>query len=252
MKAFPRDIDVQTVAIRHIGIENELYTGNDGRTVPPGLEDAINKRGLLQGIGWDGGGREFRTTPISLKSLRQVRGHKYLTEYYEHIKFNTKVVDSGGTHIHISILNKDHKNMESNATALGIAFFKQFQKIAGRKTHWAGIDYGKSIQEVRDCLEGNRSYRRVYMRSGSMLSPTEHQTLEFRGPKGSNDAGEILAWTEFLENVVKASNRKSVDGVKFGDLLKGERIEKYVGALKGWRKLAQKDMNKTVNVTALA
>jgi hypothetical protein len=201
--------------------------------------------GLLQSIGYDGGGREFRTNPISVRSLNQIRGHKYLTEYYGVLKKNTEVLDSGGTHIHISILNTDHENLESNAYAMAIAFYNQFQKIAGRKTHWAWRGDQRTLEQVKEWLDEHKRGDRTYSLKGTMLGPTYHQTFEFRGPKGSNDCQEILAWVEFLSNITKICNRKSVEGVAFRELLKGDRISAYANSLKGWRKLGKKELEQT-------
>lgn len=252
MKAFPRDIDVRNMTERHIGVESELRVGRNGCDIPDGLERALKKRGLFQDVGYDGGGREFRTNPISIKSLKQVRGSKYLREYYTLLQPHTRIIPSGGTHIHISILDSDRPEMEAHATALGVAFYEQFQKVAGRKTGWASKFNCNSVEDIRGYLDDRCESGRTYGCKGSMLNPTYHKTLEFRGPKGSNDPEEILAWTEFLENVVKRANRKSIKGVKFADLIKGERIEAYISNLKGWRKLTKSDLNKSVNVNALA
>lgn len=252
MKAFPRDVEVKTMKVRHIGVESELGIKGKGRYSDHrdigDIEAECKKRGLLQNVGFDGGGREFRTNPISVRSLNQVRGHKYLVEYYDVLKNNTKVLESGGTHLHISILNKDHENLESNATAMAIAFYKQFQKISGRRSGWAGR-YKSSmalntLDKVRKDLESvkRNDGSRAYSVKGYMLNPTYHQTFEFRGPKGSNDCKEILAWVEFLNNITKICNRKSVEGVEFKELLKGKRIEAYVRSLKGWRKLTKKEL----------
>lgn len=259
MKAFPRDITVKTMKERHIGIESELgvssnnYQRNCG--VPQDVENIIKSKGLFDSAGYDGGGREFRTVPISLKSLYQVRGYKYLCEYFDALKSVTTVLDSGGTHIHISILDSDNPNMESNATAIAIAFFRQFVKISGRETHWASKLLGSTnIIELRDYLYKRRSIitnDRTYVMKGSMLNPTEHQTLELRGPRGSNDKNEVLAWAEFLKNVVDIANQDSVDGLKFKELLKGKRISAYVKSLKFARKLSSKDLNTKLNVNRL-
>jgi hypothetical protein len=258
VKAFPRDIEVATMKERHIGIENELAVGPYNRgDLPYKADILLSKRGLLNSIGHDGGGREFRTNPISIKSLKQVRGYKYLSEYYDILKKHTKVIGTGGTHIHISILDKDHENMESNATAIGIAFYKQFQKISGRKTSWAYRLGCNSIESVRSELRSNRythleyANRRVYGRMSSMLNPTGHQTLEFRGPKGSNTKEEVLAWVEFLENIVKVSNRRSVEGVQFKKLLEGPHISAYVKKLPITRRLTKNDLEHTFNGSAL-
>lgn len=255
MKAFPRDIDIKTLTERHVGIESELVVRHgDGDSLHP----ALSKNGILRSIGWDGGGREFRTNPISVKSLlKQVKGRKYVTEYYQHLKEHTVVTAQGGTHIHISILDKDNENMESNATAIATAFYDQFQKISGRRSTWARkLDFGNTIEECRRYCDERKSDpsgdQRVYIMKGSMLAPTAHKTLEFRGGVGSNNIEDILPWVEFLNNVVKAANRKNIDGLKFSDLLKGEHIAEYAKGLKDWRELSKKDLNQTVNVKALA
>lgn len=257
MKAFPRDVEVKSMKERHVGIESELRVHHQYQGVPGGLVEKVNKRGLLQSVGFDGGGREFRTNPISIKSLYQVRGKKYLTEYFESLQPETDVVSTGGTHIHISILNDDHPNMESNATALAMTFYEQFQKIAGRKTHWArrfGNGAYRTLDEVKTCIQRykNNTDDRTYCLKGSILGPTRHQTLEFRGPKGSNDPEEVLAWIEFLEAVVRAANRECIDGIQFKDLVKGERIAEYIKKLPRSRRITRNDLNKTVNIAALA
>lgn len=251
MKAFPKDVTVKTMTIRHIGVENELgikgCSRYDHDSIAP-IEEECGKHGLLQSVGFDGGGREFRTNPISIRSLNQVRGFKYLSEYYGVLKNSTAVLESGGTHIHISILNSDHANMESNATAMAIAFYEQFQKIAGRKSSWASRGQGNTLKEVKERLDCRKQYgSRVYEMKGSMLNPTYHQTLEFRGGKGSNEATEIFAWIEFLSNLTKLCNRKSIEGVQFKQLLKGKRIEAYVQSLGGWRRVGKRDLEKKFN-----
>lgn len=249
MKAFPQDIEVAELKTRHIGIENEL-----GSPTPQGIfRQELDKTGLFQSYGFDGGGIEFRTVPISTKALRQVRGKRFIQQYYQEISERTEVIESGGTHIHISILDTDKPFMEAHATAMGVAFFEQLQKISGRDTHWAqcfGRDTLDAIGRTLRSLQ-SQEYPRRYARVSSMLNPTRHKTLEFRGPKGSNNCHEVLAWAELLENIVKRSNRKSIQGVKFRELLKGEHLEAYVSQLDGWRQLTDEDLNKTINVNAL-
>lgn len=256
MKAFPRDIEIETLKERHIGVESELGVKGCERyseNLPDDLESKLSEKGLLQNIGHDGGGREFRTNPISVKSLlKQVRGRKYFEGYYMELKHHTTVLGSGGTHVHISILDSDHENMEANAVALATAFYQQFQKIAGRKSSWAFKMEVKTFEQVKEQLGRSRRSNRVYEMKGSILGPTYHKTLEFRGPKGSNNSEEILAWIDFLNGVVKVANRKSVNGVKFADLIKGSCISEYVKTLTGTRKFTKHELNKTLNTAKLA
>lgn len=255
MKAFPKDITVQTLKKRHIGVENELHVRGSIEEIEP----KISKRGLLQSIGYDGGGREFRTNPIAVHTLKQVRGYKYVKEYYTELNKSTAVINSGGTHIHISILNTDHANLEANVVALAIAFHNQLQKISGRKTMWATRRRETTMQQVRDEVANykQRAGGRAISMGKYMLCPTYHQTFEFRGPQGSNDCDEILAWIEFLDNIVKVCNRKSIEGVQFKQLLKGDHISAYVksfGEERGdrWRKLTTKELDKKFNGARLS
>jgi hypothetical protein len=248
LKAFPKDVTPQTMTTRHVGVENELRLICNEDTI----RTEISKSGLLDSIGHDGGGREFRTTPISTRSLKQVRGFRHLSEYYDGINRHTEVLQTGGTHIHISILETDHPNMESNATAMAIAFHSQFQKISGRQSNWASRLQKQTIQQVRQMiLERSVLGHRVYRMKGYMLNPTLHQTLEFRGPKGSNNKEEILAWIEFIENVVKVANRESIEGITFKRLLRTKRIAAYVDALPKTRKLTNAELNQKFNGAAL-
>lgn len=248
MKAYPREADCGKV--RHFGFENELAIGaySDAELSGEG-RDAIYDTRILESIGFDGGGREFRTIPIATRTLKQVRGCRYVRQYYAVLKKEARVHSSGGTHIHISILDTDHESMEANAIALATAFFPQFQKIAGRKSHWAERPPRSNITAIRTHIkECNRYYgARKVGRSYHILTATSHQTLEFRGPKGSNDADEMLAWAEFLENVVKVANRKSVHGVRFEQLLKGERIGEYARKLRGERRITKADLRTSLN-----
>lgn len=256
MKAFPRDIEVSTLTERHIGIENELGVGDDdGGDLPDDVIDELNDS-LLEYMDYDGGGREFITIPISLKSINQVRGSNKLCDYYNVLRDNTHVIEGGGTHIHISILDSDHKNMERNAVAISIAFFSQFQKIAGRQSTWASSQGQRNLTSLQNFLERCRirysgATPRTYNRGYYMITPTGHKTLEFRGPTGSNDRVEILAWIEFLSNVVKAANRENIGKLEFRDLLKGDRISAYVKTLNGWRGITEADACKKFNGSRL-
>lgn len=253
MRAYPKAIDVQTLTERHVGVESELgIRGRKREDLPPELEPTLEATRLLQSIGYDGGGREFRTTPISVKSLlEQARGRKRFEDYYQELSRCTEVLSSGGTHVHISLLGSDHVNIEANAMALATGFFEQFQKVAGRQSPWANKLNATSWDEINKWLRKHRASPHLYRAKGSMFAPTGHKTLEFRGPKGSNSFTEVLAWIDFVNCVAEVANRKSVDGVQFRDLLGGSYIAEYVASLPADRVLSKLDLDKTLNVTNL-
>ena len=254
MKAFPRDINVRKLKERHIGVESELGIKSSPiiRELPDGLELKLNKKGLLHSVGYDGGGREFRTNPIRVKSLlKQKLGKRYFEGYYMELRRHTTVLPTGGTHIHISILDSDHENMEANAVALSSAFYREFQAISGRQSSWAPKLSFSTYDDLKQYLASRRQPNRSYYTKGYMLSPTAHKTLEFRGPKGSNNPEEVLAWIDFINRVVEVANRQSVNGVKFGDLIKGPYITKYVKSLIRRHELSKDDLNKTLNLAHL-
>lgn len=241
MKAYPRASDCKKV--RHIGIETEIDI-----TSTTEKRSSLDQTNLVR-LEYPGM-VEFRTIPISVNSFHNVRGSKRIREHFDIIKSATKIAKWGGTHLHISILDKDNPNMEANALALTIAFYRQFQKISGRASTWARKPGANTIGAAKALVGDMRdeyTRRRIYNRQFFMITPSGYQTLEFRGPKGSNDADEILAWAEFLENTVKVANQDSVNGVMFKDLLVGDRISAYCKKLK----LTAKELNKTLNEAKL-
>lgn len=245
MRAFPRDSDCKKV--RHIGIETEIDVIGTCPKASDLDEEGLQRYRAGQGV-------EFRTIPISVRSLHGVRGTKRVQEHFDLIKSFTRVAQWGGTHLHISILDKDHPNLEANVISLTAAFFKEFQKVAGRRTEWAKRPEVKSLNDAKALVAimnifGHRERR--YSRRYLMITPSRYQTLEFRGPVGSNDSEEILAWADFLEKVIEVSNCDSVHGVQFKDLLVGDRISKYVSELIGWRVFTNRELNKKLNESKL-
>ena len=108
-----------------------------------------------------------------------------------------------------------------------------------------------TMDDIKQKLEHSREHGRTYDRGYYMITPTAHQTMEMRGAVGSNDSEEVLAWAEFLKNVITRANRKSVKGTKFSDLLKGDRISKYVSGLEEWRKITKEELDKVINLEDL-
>ena len=242
---------------RAVGFENELKVNGmeptiywRRRTKIKQLEKLIARRDIFREMHTDGGGIEFTTKPIKASALYQKRTMKYIEEYYENLKKATTPISTGGTHIHISVLKTDHENMILNAVIIAQEFFTQLQKISGRQVHWASKPPEEDSKEgtkrrlssMSFTVNGQKMYNRAYW----MITPTNKGTLEFRGPMGSNNVDEILAWQELFANIVKEANRESVKGLQFAQLIRGERISKYIDNIQNsgaqWRKLSAEEL----------
>lgn len=242
---------------RAVGFENELQVNGlefsmswRKKTKIKQLERLIARRDIFREMHTDGGGIEFTTKPIKANALYQKRTMKYMEEYYEHLKKATTPISTGGTHIHISVLETDHENTVLNAVIIAQEFFTQLQKISGRQVHWASrppAEYSREDMKRRlSDMSFKANGKKVYNRAYWMITPTNKGTLEFRGPMGSNKIDEILAWQELFANIVKEANRESVKGLQFAQLIRGERISKYINSIQDsdakWRKLSAEEL----------
>lgn len=242
---------------RAVGFENELQVNGlvfsmswRKKTKIKQLEKLIARRDIFREMHTDGGGIEFTTKPIKASALYQKRTMKYIEEYYENLKKATTPISTGGTHIHISVLKTDHENIILNAVIIAQEFFTQLQKISGRQVHWASKPPEEHSMEGTKRRLSRMSFtangQKVYNRAYWMITPTNKGTLEFRGPMGSNNMDEILAWQELFANIVKEANRESVKGLQFAQLLQGERISKYINEIQSgnitWRKLSAEEL----------
>lgn len=252
---------------RAVGIENELFMrGGRNQYITQGQKQSINKK-ILAHTKTDCGAIEFVTKPILLSSLKWGNGKNQLDNYYKTIQKIAKVSRLNGSHIHISLLDTDRKDIVARVLFLQSIFYEQLQKVAGRKTTWAKSPGAMNMEIARDreenmCLGrmsacGKGGVRRgrgtpSYLRGYYMITPTNKNTLEFRGPKGTVKTEEMLAWIELLHNIVKEANRPELSSLSFKDLLKGKNISRYVAGLPKYRQLTEEQLNQTLTEGATA
>ena len=252
---------------RAVGIENELFMrGGRNQYITERQKQSINKK-ILAHTKTDCGAIEFVTKPILLSSLKWGNGKNQLDNYYKTIQKIAKVSKHNGSHIHISLLDTDRKDIVARVLFIQSIFYKQLQKVAGREASWAQSPRTTDMELAREreeymCMDRAPIYdkkgvtragkRPKYTRSYYMITPTNKNTLEFRGPKGTVKTEEMLAWIELLHNIVKEANRPELFSLSFKDLLKGKNISQYVASLPKYRQLTEEQLNQTLTEGATA
>ena len=254
---YPQNMNLKKT--RAIGIETEILVNSTQSSLTPVKSQQVPakmkqqlKNTLFREYHGDSGAVEFTTMPVKLDSLKKPAGKKKLQEYFQILQSYTTVSDNNGTHIHMSILNDDHEELEANVLCIVKAFQGQMHKLLGRNAHWAqapGISNKAGAKRYLGNI-GSRpplGTRTTYQRQYLLITPTRKQTLEMRGPRGSNNYHEVMAWTEFLENVINAANKESVQGLEFKSLLEGPNLKAYVKTLYGARAISRAQMNFKLN-----
>ena len=250
-EVFPASLNLKKQ--RAVGIENELHSKGKTQWQAPSKNEYKKAAG---GIGRehhsDCGAIEYTTKPLRLSYIRSKRGQRQLLSYYEGLSGFAKVSERNGTHVHISLMDHDHPDIEARAVVIATQFYAQLQKIAGRNSiQWARSPEQRTVESAKNCLREMKYQktdqyetpsRQAYGRQFWIITPTRRQTLEFRGPKGTVDPMEILAWTDLLENIVRVCNRKRLKTLHIGEILKGKYLEPYVEKLVQEEKLTQEDL----------
>lgn len=251
---FPKNLKLNQQ--RAVGVENELFTKNQRRKYRFQMLSNSDFRKLAGQVGKeqhpDCGAIEFTTRPMRLSYLKSKTGKEQLEQYYQRLQNETRISRTNGSHVHISILETDNDLLVERVLVIATQFYPQIQKIAGRQSiNWAASPNLQNMEAAKD----NTSRRKCnkngtktgpYIRSFHIITPTAHKTLEFRGPKGSNDPMEIMAWIEFMENIVRVANRKKLKTLKFSELLKGQYISQYASKLRDWRYIAKRDKEEKI------
>lgn len=173
---------------------------------------------MIAMIGSDGGDVEIATQPLSERTLLGNCDFNRMLRAYNMYCIPDQ---QSGTHIHISKLEDDKRNLWRNLYWFSVVYDKQLYAIFRRRSTWALSpkkalqNMGKtkiSINEVADLRYpgfGNK---------GTLIIRREN-TYECRGGSASTNANEIKAWALMFKNIVDFCNQTTIVGHRFEEVL---------------------------------
>lgn len=173
---------------------------------------------MIAMIGPDGGDVEIATQPLSKRTLLDNYDFNRMLRAYNMYCIPDQ---RSGTHIHISKLEDDKRNLWRNLYWFSVVYDKQLYAIFRRRSTWALSpkkrlqDMGRtkiSINEVADLRYpgfGNK---------GTLIIKREN-TYECRGGSASTNANEIKAWALMFKNIVDFCNQTTIVGHRFEEIL---------------------------------
>ena len=126
-----------------------------------------------------------------------------------------------GTHIHISRLESDKRNLWRNLYWFSVVYDKQLYAIFRRRSTWA-LSPKKRLQEMgRTKVSINEVSDLGYPGFGNKgtLIIKRLNTYECRGGSASTDANEIKAWALMFKNIVDFCNQTTIVGHRFEEVL---------------------------------
>jgi hypothetical protein len=206
---------------RSIGIENELIRKNKELATTT-IKEIIDLN-IAQQTMTDGDDIEIITKPIRLDKLYTKEVSTKLQKYYKVLaKYHVSRSATGsGTHIHITVMPWDRKDLANRIWNMSIPWAKQFIKICGRG-NIGGTKYYS--------IETRKKYIRPDYFKRQFITPNDLGTIEFRGPKASHNFEEHMAWIELLSNMVDIANEvDDIENIKWKDIIaKGPYLKKYL------------------------
>ena len=167
---------------------------------------------MIAMIGSDGGDVEIATQPLSKQTLLNNYDFNQMLRAYNMFCIPDQ---QSGTHIHISKLENDKRNLWRNLYWFSVVYDKQLYAIFRRRSTWALSPKKRtkiSINEVADLRYpgfGNK---------GTLIIKREN-TYECRGGSASTNANEIKAWALMFKNIVDFCNQATIVGHRFEEVL---------------------------------
>lgn len=183
------------------------------------FKNLIDESGkLIAMIGADGGDVEIATQPLSKSVLLCDFDLNKMFRKYNMFCIPDQL---SGTHVHISKLESDKRNLWRNLYWFSVVYDKQLYAIFRRRSTWALSpkkrlkDMGKtkvSIDEV-----ANLDYP-SFGNKGTLIIKRKN-TYECRGGSASTDPNEIRAWALLFKNIVDFCNQTTIVGHRFEEVL---------------------------------
>ena len=196
---------------RYIGVEIEM--GLKSRTTrsqikklveaPVGLEGRIKEQEIMRYAGEDGTGIEYSILPTQLEIwLENNPTLAEIKKRFDEASSLLKAEPGNGVHIHYSIKPEDPEDLPLRALWFSAHASSILEKIAGRSSHWA---QPLIIREpTYDKFKKNRNQDYSYnSKSLQFTYKPGIRTLEWRGPKSTNDFNQIVDWVKFYHNLIE-------------------------------------------------
>lgn len=183
------------------------------------VEKIMDESGkLIAMVGCDGGDIEIATQPLS-RGI--VRCNMELDQFLRNYNLFCIPDERSGTHVHISRLSTDKRNLWRNLYWFSVVYDKQLYAIFRRRSNWALSPKKKlqllgktkvSINDISDLKYpgfGNK---------GTLIIRREN-TYECRGGSASTSSQEIKAWALLFYNIVEFCNQNTIVGHRFEEVL---------------------------------
>ena len=173
---------------------------------------------LIAMVGCDGGDIEIATQPLS-KGV--VRCNMDLDQFFRHYNLFCIPDERSGTHVHVSRLDTDKRNLWRNLYWFSVVFDKQLYAIFRRRSTWA-LSPKKALQDRRLAKVSINDVAGMgypgFGNKGTLIIRRE-KTYECRGGSASTSSQEIKAWALMFCNIVELCNQNTIVGHRFEEVL---------------------------------
>ena len=218
---------------RFIGLEIETTINRKSTPTEVYEDDNMNKREdfrrlvdpddkILANAGYDGGEIEVATEPLARSLI--YNNDVWVDKLLKNIEMYGIADSRSGTHVHISKLKKENKNLWRNLYWFSLVFDKQFYAIFRRKSNWAlsPKEYFKertSIYGPKLSIKDVCQHRYPNFGNKGTLIVKRDKTYECRAGSSSTNPLEIRAWAILFYNIVEFCNQTSILGHRFEEVL---------------------------------
>lgn len=173
---------------------------------------------MIAMIGADGADIEIATQPMSKDEL--VWGMK-AGQLFKNINKYCVAEEASGTHIHISKLPKENRNLWRNIYWFSTVFDKQMYTIFRRKSHWARspkIYWQNQNKRLVSIGEVAQSRYPNFGNKGTIIVK-RNKTYECRAGASTTSPAELKAWALLFLNIIDFCNQKDIVGHRFEEVL---------------------------------
>lgn len=176
---------------------------------------------MIAMIGPDGDDIEIITQPMSKKILISSTP----INFFNNINRYCFPAERSGTHIHVSMTQKDKRNLWRNLYWFSIVFDKQLYAIFRRRSNWAlspKVIY-KDRHKTKISISDTTKDKYPTLGNKGTIIVKRTNTYECRAGAATTSTQELIAWAQLFYNIVEFCNQKDIVGHRFEEVLpKGE------------------------------